>query len=159
MNNDLQIASDFLAPLFDEIFDVKEKDFSIQYNPLGEGKQKLLFIIEEEGVDYLPETDMLLLKSIVDKGLKKQFSDLWLLNLCSAKNADLQDLIDFFKPFQVIVWGCDSWLSRQNIKVDLHQQKMLQGVDFLKANSVHSYLNDSAMKGKLWLALQKMFFN
>ncbi len=159
MNNDLQIADNFLAPLFDEIFDVKEKDFSIHYNTLGDGIQKLLLIIDTEGIDYLMDAEMNLLKSIIEKGLRKQFSDIWLLNINTCKEADLQELIEYFKPFQVIVWGCDAWLKRQEIKVEPHQQIVLRSVDILKVNSLDTYLNDTHMKEKLWFALQKMFFN
>ncbi len=159
MNNELQIADDFLAPLFDELFVVKEKDFSIQYNRLGSGYHKLLLLVDTQDIDYLENADLELLKSIIDKGLRKKMDDVWILNLNTYKTASLQDLIDYFKPFQIIVWGCENWLKKEKIKLEVHQQGMIKSVDFLKANALNTYLSDNAMKGKLWKALQKMFFN
>ncbi|MBC7381730.1 MAG: hypothetical protein H7296_01905 [Bacteroidia bacterium] len=159
MNNELQIADDFLAPLFDEIFEVKEKDFSIQYNVLGLGKQKLLLLVDAQGIDYLADPELQLLKSIIDKGLRKDFDDVWVLNLNTCKDATLQELINHFKPFQLIVWGCENWIKREKIKLENHQQAMLSNVDLLKAYPLNTYLTDNALKSKLWIALQRMFFN
>ncbi len=159
MNNELQIADEFLAPLFDELYNVKEKDFSIQYNSLGSGDHKLLLLVDAQGVDYLADAEFELLKSIIDKGLRKKLDDAWILNLSNYKTATLQDLIDYFKPFQIIAWGCEDWMRKEGIKLETHQQGLIKSVDFLRAGELKTYLTDNVMKGRLWASLQKMFFN
>ena len=159
MNNDFQIADDFILPLFDEIFVVKERDFSIEYHPLGSGLQKLLLMVDSPDHDFLPENEMQLLQTIVDKGLRKKMDDVWVLNVQKFPEASLQRIWDFFQPAQVIVWGCQSWMSAQQLNIESRKQVYVNGAELLQASSLSSYLTDAQAKGKLWLALQRMFFN
>ncbi|MCG9879568.1 MAG: hypothetical protein MH472_03125 [Bacteroidia bacterium] len=159
MNNDFQIADDFILPLFDEIFVVKERDFSIEYQPLGSGLQKLLLIVDSSTHDFLPENEMQLLQTIVDKGLRKKMEDVWVVNLQKFPQATIERMWDFFEPAQVIVWGCDAWLDSQRMSIPAHKQLYVHGAELLKANTLSSYITDAAAKGKLWVALQRMFFN
>ena len=75
MINDLQISDGFILPLFDEIFVVKERDFSIEYQPLGQGRQKLLMLVSSNSAEFLDSEELKLLQTIVDKGLRKQMDD------------------------------------------------------------------------------------
>lgn len=159
MNNDFQIADDFILPLFDEIFVVKERDFSIEYQPLGAGLQKLLLIVDSSGHEFLPENELQFLQTIVDKGLRKNMNDAWVVNVQKFPQATLPRIWDFFQPTQVIVWGCQDWMKQQQAPIDIHRQVYVNGAELLQANSLASYLTDAAAKGKLWLALQRMFFN
>jgi hypothetical protein len=159
MNNDLQIADDFILPLFDEIFVVKERDFSIEYQPLGSGLQKLLLIVDSAQVDFLPETEMQLLQTIVDKGLRKTMNDVWVVNVQKFPQASLERIWEYFEPNQVIVWGCQAWMKSQQAPIEIHKQVYLNGAELLQANTLSAYLTDAPSKAKLWAALQRMFFN
>ncbi len=159
MNNDFQISDDFILPLFDEIFVVKERDFSIDYNPLGSGLQKLLFIVDTPEHEFLPENDMQFLQTIVDKGLRKSMKDVWVINVQKFPDPSLARIWEFFQPAQVIVWGCQSWMSTQQLNIELHKQVYVSGSELLQANTLSSYVTDAQSKAKLWLALQRMFFN
>jgi hypothetical protein len=159
MNNDLQIADDFILPLFDEIFVVKERDFSIEYNPLGSGLQKLLLIVDCDTHEFLPEVEMQLLQTIVDKGLRKTMDDVWIVNIQKFPQVSLERMWGFFQPNQAIVWGAQAWMKQQLAPVDMHKQVYIHGVELLQANKIADYVTDASAKGKLWLALQRMFFN
>jgi hypothetical protein len=41
----------------------------------------------------------------------------------------------------------------------MHQQALLHGISVLKTAPLNEYLTDAQAKGKLWLALKKMFFS
>jgi hypothetical protein len=159
MINDLQISDDFILPLFDEIFVVKERDFSIEYQPLGLGKQKLLMLVSSDSAEFLEIGDLNLLQTIVDKGLRKQMDDVWVVNLNRFPNPNIELIWDYYKPNQVIIWGCQEWVKKQSYTTELHKQAYLNGAEVLQANSLNSYISDPAGKAKLWSALQRMFFN
>lgn len=159
MNNDFQISDDFILPLFNDIFVVKERDFSIEYHPLGAGEQKLLMLVSSASEEFLPTTELQLLETIVDKGLKKQMKDVWVVNINKFPNASISNIWAFFQPQQVIIWGCSNWIQTQGIPADMHKQGYVEGSEILIAGDLGSYLADNQAKAKLWLALQKMFFN
>ena len=158
MNNGLKIEDAFVLPLFDEIFGVKETDFSIQINPLGKGLHKLLMLSDCKTHDYFSEPEQQLLNGILDKGLKKSLDDIWLINP-EKESASFEQILGILKPQTVIIWGCDSFLQKNQIKIENHQQALLHGVSILKAQSLLDYINDNAAKGKLWIAMKKMFFS
>lgn len=158
MNDNFKIDEAFLLPLFDELYGVKETDFSIQINPFGKGNHKLLMLSDCKTHAYLPENEFELLNGIIDKGLKKTQDDYWILNIANEK-ANFEQLLQQLKPQHLIIWGCDDYLNNARINLALHQQALLQGVSVLKAGSLSDYLSDAQAKGKLWLALKKMFFN
>jgi hypothetical protein len=159
MNNDFQISDDFILPLFSDIFVVKERDFSIEYNPLGSGEQKLLMLVSSTSEEFLPTSELQLLQTIVDKGLKKQMKDVWVVNIDRFPNATLSNIWSHFQPQQVIVWGCSNWIQTQGVPADLHKQGYVEGAEMLIAAPLSLYLTDNKAKAKLWMAIQKMFFN
>lgn len=159
MHTGLDIADSFLFPLFGEIFVVKEKDFSIQYHPMGEGKQKLLMLVNSKTAEFLENEEHLLLKTIVEKGLRKQMEDVWVVNLNNFPQQKLESLFNHFEPTQMIVWGLDSWMGSQGLNLGVHRQGLLLGVEILQALPLNQYIAEPAQKPKLWSAMQKMFFN
>lgn len=159
MSTEHQISDGFILPLFDEIFVVKERDFSIQYHPLGEGRQKLLMLVSSTSEEFLPNTDLQLLQTIIEKGLRKQLQDVWVVNIERFPNATMQNLWDYFQPQQVIIWGCKKWATEQGIQMEVHRQAYVNAAELLMANELNSYQTDQVSKSKLWMALQRMFFN
>ncbi len=158
MNNGLKIDDAFVLPLFDEIIGVKETDFSIQINPLGKGHHKLLMLSDCKTHDYFSDPEKQLLSGILDKGLKKTFDDIWLINTEKDKFS-FEDILNQLKPQTVIIWGCDAFMMENKIKMENHHQALLHGIGILKAQSLNEYINDNAAKGKLWIAMKKMFFS
>lgn len=158
MNENFKIEEDFILPLFDELYRVKETDFSIQINPFGKGNHKLLMLSDCKTHVYLPEPEFELLNGIIDKGLKKSQDDFWLLNMAN-ETASLEQILQQLKPQHLIIWGCDEFVKKEQIALTLHQQALLHGIVVLKAASLTEYMSDAQAKGKLWLALKKMFFN
>lgn len=159
MSHEFQLNEDFVLPLFDELFLVKERDFSLQYHPLGKGSQKLLMLVTSASEEFLPPSEMQLLQSIVERGLRMSMDDLWLVNLQQFPSQDSEALWEYFQPTRVMVWGCDAWLRQQGVKLDRHQYGYFKGAELLVAGELSSYLSDAGAKGKLWAAMQRMFFN
>ena len=158
MNDNFKIEDGFILPLFDELYGVKETDFSIQINPFGKGNHKLLMLSDCKTHSFLSEPEFELLNGIIDKGLKKNQDDFWLINT-ATEMASLEQILQYLKPQHLIVWGCDAYLSKSNINLGMHQQALLHGISVLKAAPLNEYLTDAQAKGKLWLALKKMFFS
>jgi hypothetical protein len=102
---------------------------------------------------------MQFLQTIVDKGLRKSMKDVWVINVQKFPDPSLARIWEFFQPAQVIVWGCQSWMNTQQLNIELHKQVYVSGSELLQANTLSSYVTDAQSKAKLWLALQRMFFN
>ncbi len=159
MSTDDQISDDFILPLFEELFVVKERDFSIDYNPLGEGKQKLLMLVSSTSEEFAENSELQLLNTIIEKGLKKELNDVWVVNIQRFPNASIENIWAHFEPLQVIVWGCTDWLKTHNVAMEAHRQAYVNGADLLAAAPLSTYLSDNTAKAKLWSGMQRMFFN
>lgn len=159
MQDVFEIDDSFLAPLFGEIFVVKERDFSIEYNPLGEGRHKLLMLVNSKMADFLEDDELKLLQTIVEKGLRRTMQDVWVVNFEKFPQKNLPDLIAHFEPAHIIVWGLDSWLGSQGCNIPVHKSGLFDGVELLQAMPLRSYIIEPAQKVKLWSAMQKLFFN
>jgi hypothetical protein len=159
MNDDLQMSDEYILPLFNEIYVVKERDFSIEYHPLGQGKQKLLLLVSSHSEEFLENNEMQLLNTIIEKGLRRTLDDVWIVNINRFPDPTLNHIWDYFQPSQVIIWGCADWIKKQDISSAIHQPAYINGSEVLFANSLNSYLTDTSAKGKLWSAMQRMFFN
>jgi hypothetical protein len=159
MQDGFEIDDSFLAPLFGEIFVVKERDFSIEYNPMGVGRQKLLMLVNSKTTEFLETEELKLLQTIVEKGLRKTMEDVWVVNFENFPDKNLSPLIGHFEPSHIIVWGLDSWMGSQGINVQIHKSTLFEGVEILQALPLSQYITEPAQKPKLWLAMQKLFFN
>lgn len=159
MSKEFELAEDFILPLFDEIFVVKERDFSIEYNPLGSGLKKLLVLVSSTSEEYLVQEELLLLQTILEKGLRHTLNDVWIVNLERFPSKDQEALWDYFQPTRVLVWGCDAWLKGKGIKANLHQFIYFKGVELLVAGELKTYLTDTTAKARLWAGLQRMFYS
>jgi hypothetical protein len=159
MQNDLDISDSFLSPLFEEIFVVKERDFSIEYNSLGAGHQKILMLVNTKSADYLESEELLFLKTIIEKGLRRSFDDVWVVNLDRFPSKNLEDICNHFQPTQLIAWGLDQWLGSQGVNLAVHKNGLVNGVEIIQALSLTAYKTEPAQKARLWATLQKVFFN
>lgn len=159
MQNGFDIDDSFLAPLFGEIFVVKERDFSIEYNPMGEGKHKLLMLVNTKEVEYLLDDELNLLKTIVEKGLRRSLDDVWIVNFDKFPVKSLSALLSHFEPSHIILWGLETWIGSQGCNVPVHKSSLFEGVEILQALPLRQYLTEPSQKVKLWAALQKLFFN
>lgn len=159
MQDGFEIDDTFLAPLFGEIFVVKERDFSIEYNPMGEGKQKLLMLVNSKTSEFLEDGEYKLLQTIVEKGLRRNMEDVWVVNFERFPDKNLAKILSHFQPQYMIVWGLDTFMGSQGCNVSVHRSVLFDGVEILQALPLNQYITEPAQKVKLWSAMQKLFFN
>ncbi len=159
MQDGFEIDDSFLAPLFGEIFVVKERDFSIEYNPMGEGRQKLLMLVNSKTTEFLETDELKLLQTIVEKGLRRTMEDVWVVNYDRFPDKNLTSMLGYFEPTHIIVWGLDTWIGAQGCNVSVHKSALFDGVEILQALPLGQYILEPAQKSKLWSAMQKLFFN
>jgi hypothetical protein len=159
MQDGFEIDDSFLAPLFGEIFVVKERDFSIEYNPMGEGRQKLLMLVNSKTTEFLETDELKLLQTIVEKGLRRTMEDVWVVNYDRFPDKNLTSMLGYFEPTHIIVWGLDTWIGAQGCNVHVHKSALFEGVEILQALPLGQYILEPAQKPKLWAAMQKLFFN
>lgn len=159
MNTSLTIHPSEAAMLFDELYLVKEKDFSKQYQHLGSNKTKLLHVMDIPTAGWETSADVQFVKTVTEKGLKINPDDAIILNLQTCPTDTLIDLLNYFEPMYILFWGCNDWLNKQQVKAGLYEIYLIKGVNSLFSNDAATVSADAKLKAKLWAQLQKLFFN
>jgi hypothetical protein len=79
------------------------------------------------------------------------------MNLSENNWATFQHIKDYFKPKQVVFWGCDEFLNANKIPQKFYE--VLVGKEFkvLCVKNVSDYENNIDVKKLLWVSIQKLF--
>lgn len=157
-NNNFDLSPDFASLLFDELYVVKEKDFSKEFKFLGSNKLKLLIIFNEPNDGSKAGDAVNFIRTVIEKGLKKNPDDAAIININEYPDATLAELISFTSAQNCIIWGAQSWIKQQQISSSVHATGNFLGTDCLFAEEPLVYLQNNDSKTKLWAALQKMFY-
>ena len=152
--------------LFDEFYLIKDE---VQFPPVkgkeipnktnndfvftGANKKKTLFVHYDE--DQLSENDQLMIANLVIKGIGWSMDDIAVISLSQNEQATIQNIRDFFKPAQIIFWGCDKFLKANHIPVKMHE--VLRGKE-MKVLSVQpvAFYQTAEQKKILWQSIRDL---
>lgn len=154
--NQLVISPSEAALLFDEIYVVKEKDFSIQINYLGSNHPKVLHAVYVSESEFNNQIDFIY--SVTEKGLKINRNDVAIVNLMSQPAIKMQNLADYFSCNYIIFWGCQDWLKQQNLPIQNYSNILHGGIHCIVVEPSDVIAADSSRKILLWKILQMVFF-
>ena len=136
---------------------VKEKEIYIDTNNefifTGANKTKTVFVYNDK--NQLSDTDKLMLENLVNKGIGWKFEEVVLLNLFNNQFATIQNIKDFFKPSQIIFWGCENFLTTNKISIKFHSVLRGKEMNVLIANEISSYQTNEEKK-LLWNSIQNL---
>lgn len=151
----MRVSNEFINLLFDEIFVVKEKQNSVQFNYYGNNTARVLHIIDFEMLGTENKDEQAQLRTIIEKGFLLNVEDNAIISVINLGEHSYEDIMGYFNPQKLIVWGCNDFASKQlKIKDYEIQQKGITLI--LKAEPVFEYISSNAKKQQLWLQIKRM---
>jgi hypothetical protein len=151
----MKVSDEFMNLLFDEIFVVKEKQNSVQFNYYGNNTARTLHIVDFEMLGTKNKDEQAQLRTIIEKGFLLNTDDNAIISLNNIGQYKYEDIIGFFNPQKLIVWGCQEFASKELKIKDYEIQQ--EGVTLiLKAEPVFEYISSNAKKQQLWLQIKRM---
>lgn len=151
----MRVSDEFINLLFDEIFVVKEKQNSVQFNYYGNNTARVLHIIDFEMLGTENKDEQAQLRTIIEKGFLLNVEDNAIISVINLGEHSYEDIMGYFNPQKLIVWGCNDFTSKQlKIKDYEIQQKGITLI--LKAEPVFEYISSNAKKQQLWLQIKRM---
>ena len=151
----MKVSDEFINLLFDEIFVVKEKQNSVQFNYYGNNTARVLHIVDFEMLGNENKDEQAQLRTIIEKGYLLNTDDNAIISLDNIGQHNYEEIIGFFNPQKLIVWGCQEFASKEfNIKDYEIQQKGVALI--LKAEPIFEYISSNAKKQQLWLQIKRM---
>jgi hypothetical protein len=132
-----------------EILKITKREFTFT----GTNKKKTVFVYNDK--NQLSDNDTIMLENLVTKGLKWGMEDIIILNLSQNEFATIIDIKDFFKPEQIIFWGCDDFLAANKIPQRLHEVLKGKELKVLTVNEINTY-DSTEQKTILWKSIQNL---
>lgn len=151
----MKVSDEFINLLFDEIFVVKEKQNSVQFNYYGNNTARVLHIIDFEMLGTENNDEQSQLNTIIEKGFLLNVEDNAIISVDKIGTNSYDEIIDFFNPQKLIIWGCHDFANKVlKIKDYEIQQKGICLI--LKAEPVFEYISSNAKKQQLWQQIKRM---
>jgi hypothetical protein len=151
----MKVSDEFMNLLFDEIFVVKEKQNSVQFNYYGNNTARTLHIVDFEMLGTENKDEQAQLRTIIEKGFLLNTDDNAIISLNNIGQHKYEDIIGFFNPQKLIVWGCQEFASKE-LKIKDYEIQQKGVTLILKAEPVFEYISSNAKKQQLWLQIKRM---
>ena len=151
----MKVSDEFMNLLFDEIFVVKEKQNSVQFNYYGNNTARTLHIVDFEMLGTENKDEQAQLRTIIEKGFLLNTDDNAIISLNNIGQYKYEDIIGFFNPQKLIVWGCQGFASKE-LKIKDYEIQQKGVTLILKAEPVFEYISSNAKKQQLWLQIKRM---
>jgi hypothetical protein len=149
----MKVSDEYISLLFDEFFDIKEKQNSIQFNYYGNNTARVLHLVDFDVFENSKADEFAQLKTIIEKGLLLDIEDNALLFL--TLDTGVQDMLGYFRPQKLFIWGCDDF-ARKHFDISDYEIKKRDATYILKAEPVFEYLQSQLKKQQLWLQIKKI---
>ncbi|MCX6186812.1 MAG: hypothetical protein NTU43_07425 [Bacteroidetes bacterium] len=151
----MKVSDEFMNLLFDEIFVVKEKQNSVQFNYYGNNTARVLHIVDFEMLGTESKDEQAQLRTIIEKGFLLNADDNAIVFVDNIGLHDYDDIMGFFNPQKLIVWGCNDFASKQ-LKIKDYEIQQKGNTLILKVEPVFEYITSNAKKQQLWLQIKRM---
>jgi hypothetical protein len=151
----MKVSDEFMNLLFDEIFVVKEKQNSAQFNYYGNNTARVLHIVDFEMLENENKDEQAQIRSIIEKGFLLNVDDNAIVSIDNIGDQNYEDIIGYFNPQKLIVWGCNDFASKQ-LKIKDYEIQQKEITLILKAEPVFEYISSNAKKQQLWLQIKRM---
>jgi len=156
-SNNYNLNPQEVSMLFDEIYLVKEKDFSIQINHLGSNNAKVLHCIYLQKNDANFNKTVEFIYTVSQKGIKINREDLAIINLADYNNLTINNLHNYFMCNYIIFWDCAAWPGLKNTSFTPNSNLLINGINCIFTSNPLIIAADGELKKILWAILKRVF--
>ena len=123
---------------------------------LGKNQKKILVIVNEENVLYLPDENLNFLIGILS-ACKLSLSDIALINFSKNRDMNYKTIQEKFKPVIILFFGVEPALLEFPLQFPYYQLQSYNKQTYLSAPALNLLAADIQEKKQLWGCLQKLF--
>jgi hypothetical protein len=128
---------------------------SKKFNYLGSNKKNILILVDNTTELHLPDNQLELLTSIL-LACKLSIADVIILNINTNKDANIDSLINNFKPKTILLFGIPLNKIHLSFEPSLFENIIYNGHHYIFSTSLQEISNKIEEKKLLWNALKKV---
>jgi hypothetical protein len=136
-----------------EIIEIPEK---INIKSLGNNKQQIIFLVNDEENLFLADDDMKLLTDLLT-ACKISMADIALINYYSNPGLNLELLLKSFHPKKVLFFGVSTKELGLPLDCTFFEIKNREDQTFMTSPSLAELKENVSLKKQLWTSLKKIF--
>ena len=135
---------------------VAETGISYTNKSLGDNLKNILIIVNNPGIEHLPDGDLNFLKGIL-AACKLSLADVAIINLANLAPSSYKALMASHKPKIVLLFDVPPADFGLPMNFPFYQIQPFAGSSFLYSPSLNNLENDKIEKSKLWVSLKRLF--
>ena len=136
-----------------EIIEIPEK---INIKSLGNNKQQIIFLVNDEENLFLADDDMKLLTDLLT-ACKISMADIALINYYSNPGLNLELLLKSFHPKKILFFGVSTKELGLPFDCPFFEIKNREDQTFMTSPSLAELKENVSLKKQLWTSLKKIF--
>lgn len=149
----------YLIPEAPSVQPVKEKEIPKEipkeFSFSGANNKRILFVYDQPV--KLSGDELQMVENLVTRAIGWSMDDLALMNLSEQSQQDFARIKTFFNPQHIIFWGCDAFLSSNNIPQKMHEVLHGKEMKVLSAHAPVTYQQQPELKKALWDSIRQLF--
>jgi hypothetical protein len=125
-------------------------------NVLGQNKSQVLFLVNNRDQKFVSDSEMKLLSNLLS-ACKLSMADISLVNFQENPGIIYTDLIDYFHPKKILIFGISTSELQLPFTIPFFQIQQFHEQLYLTNPSLNQFLNNKELKIQLWNCLKKLF--
>lgn len=123
---------------------------------LGENGKNVLIVLKDSQAVHIPDRQLSFLINLLN-ACKLNLGDIAILNFQHYSANDFSDILSFFKPKKVFLFGVEPAEFGMPVLFPHFQIQSYKEVTYLFTPSLQETEPDKIIKSKLWVCLKKIF--
>jgi len=128
----------------------------VQWKFLGENKKNVLIVINDADAVHIPDKQLSFLINLLN-ACKLNLGDITILNFRHYSAEDFNNIISYFKPKTVFLFGVEPAEFGMPVLFPHFQVQSYKESIYLFSPSLQETEPDKILKSKLWVCLKKIF--
>ena len=165
--NNIQLQPYLLADLYPNVL-IETNSTSIPVSPpeakseakpfkyLGKNEKKILIMVANAEVPFLPDTELSLLTNILS-ACKLSLADIAIINSYNIEHTELQNSVQQLEAKSVILFGIDPLSIGLPLNFPQFQLQQFDKRIYLYSPALSELEQDKSLKTRLWICLKELF--
>jgi len=134
----------------------KELHTRNEFKFLGNNEKKVLVIVNNPGVDYLPEDEMQFLTNMLN-ACKLSINDIAIVNVSGSNHSSYKEITQLLETRIALLINTEAATIGLPLDFPHFQVQPFSNMTFLSFPSLSDIKNDQLQKSKLWVCLRRIF--